>query len=771
MADDISLVVGVDYTELTGLVKTTDQTKKALGSISREFARTGDQRQYMRGINQLVVAQKRLDEASRLSRSEIMKLGAQMQQEAKFAQALTNATMGLSNAQMAATKSSNRMGVVTQQAGYQVSDFIVQVQSGTNAFVAFGQQASQLVGVLPLIASPLGLTAGAAVALSAGLGIAIPLVTAIGAAISRSGEAAKEATKDLKTYEDAIESLTKRADDFQKKRLSLTTEFDEDVLIASEKRIKLVNLIAQKQIESLSYTGKDLELSQNLIATLEEQLSKESEIVSKAVKRNRLEEERLQKVKAAAEWESGAEERRLEFLKRRDDFLGYFNSQIEANAKAEQDAIKKAEKLEKGRQKATEDSFNALMKSIEANDRANEQIERANKRAEEKQKSINAGARDRLRLLDQQNNVLEYQIKYGTESERVEALKNYHTLTNLRLSLEKQGVDESIVRVLVNQQEKLLTNKSILQDINEEAKTLKRLMEVDYIAIDPESQLMEMSLTPSKQRGPEEPKDKEKRDPVAELRKQLDVEEALVGKTEARKRVIQALGVDYKKYGKDTINSLEAQINRTIILQRLEEDRIQKLEDARQKQKEVADDIAGSMGDAFMSIVDGTKSVKDAFRDMARYIIGRLYEILVVEQMVQSISGAIQGAMIGPVQGPMLPSANGNVFSNGSVVPYANGGVVGSPVYFPMAGGRTGLMGEAGPEAIMPLKRGKNGKLGVQADGGGDITINQNFNFSANGDESVKKIIAQQAPKIAQMTQQQIMDSRRRGGQMKAVFG
>ena len=139
--------------------------------------------------------------------------------------------------------------------------------------------------------------------------------------------------------------------------------------------------------------------------------------------------------------------------------------------------------------------------------------------------------------------------------------------------------------------------------------------------------------------------------------------------------------------------------------------------------------------------------------------------------MVQSISGAIQGAMIGPVQGPMLPSANGNVFSNGSVVPYANGGIVGSPVYFPMSGGRTGLMGEAGPEAIMPLKRGKNGKLGVQAEGGGEVTIHQNFNFSANGDESVKKIIAQQAPKIAQMTQQQIMDSRRRGGQMKAVFG
>jgi hypothetical protein len=61
--------------------------------------------------------------------------------------------------------------------------------------------------------------------------------------------------------------------------------------------------------------------------------------------------------------------------------------------------------------------------------------------------------------------------------------------------------------------------------------------------------------------------------------------------------------------------------------------------------------------------------------------------------------------------------------------------------------------------------------LGVEAAGGGAVTIQQNFNFAANGDESVKKLIAQAAPKIAALTQQQIMDSRRRGGQMKAVFG
>ena len=169
-----------------------------------------------------------------------------------------------------------------------------------------------------------------------------------------------------------------------------------------------------------------------------------------------------------------------------------------------------------------------------------------------------------------------------------------------------------------------------------------------------------------------------------------------------------------------------------------------------------------------MSIVDGTKSAKDAFKDMARDIIKQLYRILVVEQMVNSISGAIQGSFGGAPQGPM-PS--GNAVPDTRMFKYANGGVVNSPTTFGMSGGKTGLMGEAGPEAIMPLKRGANGKLGVQMEGGGATTVVQNFNFSANGDDSVKRIIAQAAPKIAQMTKSEILNDRRRGGTMKATFG
>lgn len=78
-------------------------------------------------------------------------------------------------------------------------------------------------------------------------------------------------------------------------------------------------------------------------------------------------------------------------------------------------------------------------------------------------------------------------------------------------------------------------------------------------------------------------------------------------------------------------------------------------------------------------------------------------------------TGSVAGGVIGGTADKIVYSANGNVFSNGDVIPFAKGGVVSSPSMFPMTGNRTGLMGERGAEAIMPLKRTSNGQLGVQA--------------------------------------------------------
>jgi lambda family phage tail tape measure protein len=82
-----------------------------------------------------------------------------------------------------------------------------------------------------------------------------------------------------------------------------------------------------------------------------------------------------------------------------------------------------------------------------------------------------------------------------------------------------------------------------------------------------------------------------------------------------------------------------------------------------------------------------------------------------------------------------IPAANGATFSNG-IAKFASGGVVSSPTLFKFADGgttRTGLMGEAGPEAILPLSRGPGGKLGVMASGGGGGDVNVVVNVDASG--------------------------------------
>jgi hypothetical protein len=62
-------------------------------------------------------------------------------------------------------------------------------------------------------------------------------------------------------------------------------------------------------------------------------------------------------------------------------------------------------------------------------------------------------------------------------------------------------------------------------------------------------------------------------------------------------------------------------------------------------------------------------------------------------------------------------SALGNAFNRGNVIPFARGDIFDRPTLFPMAKGM-GVMGEAGPEAVIPLKRGSDGKLGI---GGGQV--------------------------------------------------
>jgi len=108
------------------------------------------------------------------------------------------------------------------------------------------------------------------------------------------------------------------------------------------------------------------------------------------------------------------------------------------------------------------------------------------------------------------------------------------------------------------------------------------------------------------------------------------------------------------------------------------------------------------------------------FSQVGQQMYMNLVTALLDELAIKPLISALKSVFVTA----MTPAANGMALSGG-VQRFASGGVVQSATTFGMAGGRTGLMGEAGPEAIMPLKRLPSGRLGVEAQGGG-TTINDN---------------------------------------------
>lgn len=162
---------------------------------------------------------------------------------------------------------------------------------------------------------------------------------------------------------------------------------------------------------------------------------------------------------------------------------------------------------------------------------------------------------------------------------------------------------------------------------------------------------------------------------------------------------------------------------------------VEELTQQQENMKAIASSIRDAFSGAFMSMVDGTKSVKDAFRDMARSIIMKLYEVLVVQRLVNGIMGFVGRAF--PSLAPAIAGAK------------AMGG--------PVTGGKAYLVGERGPEMVVPSRNAQvipNNQMG-----GSSVSVVQNISFGAG---VTRAEIQAMLPKIVESTKAAVFDAQRR---------
>ena len=207
-----------------------------------------------------------------------------------------------------------------------------------------------------------------------------------------------------------------------------------------------------------------------------------------------------------------------------------------------------------------------------------------------------------------------------------------------------------------------------------------------------------------------------------------------------------------------------------------------------------ANSIGTAFSDSFKSVIDGSATTQEAlagffknignyFLDMAAQIIQKMITLYILNSFVKLLPGGGSVPSFGsgvssglPLFGDYsglsgTPFAKGGVFNKNKIVPYAKGGIVKKPTMFAYAdggAGRFGLMGEAGAEAILPLSRGSNGKLGVQASGGGGGVSVGNINITVEntGEQLNPEAQKQLAGQVKGIVLSTLANERRSGGML-----
>lgn len=524
-------------------------------------------------------------------------------------------------------KSMSRFTLLTQQGGYQVGDFLVQVQSGTNALVALGQQGTQMAGTLTLLG-------GKFVAIGTAIGVVLPLLTAVGALWMRSRQEADKTSNSVDTLADKIERLTRVYKEFEHTRKAVSLGISEDEL-----------------------TG---------VETVEE--------LTERVKRLREEYQKLTERAFAAASGGGIS---FDYL-----FKGRELDSVVAQLKEAEQA------LERIRYKEFLEESSQFRESLRESRLAQiDLFDELYQRTEDWKASIASisfdGAKSSLQGLIADLN-LAYGVTRGIAGIFNHIVANAENLQPKRFNFPGQDGPSLTSRTQVaftNLNKIPLNNFPVLPDSMSVANSSGG------------------SGGGSKSKGGSQKAKETSEDYLAKLNSEIEQKRELINLYGEEKSVAERVIQLREESRKKELSISEERLTSIA----LEEQRIKTYV---QRQEAIFTTFTNTLEDSMMQLVEGATSVGDAFRNILRTMILEIYKQQAVKPFVSSVGSGF-GSLLG------------NIF------PFADGGVVNGPTTFPMKGG-TGLMGEAGPEAIMPLKRGADGKLGVQSSGERPIYVTMN---------------------------------------------
>jgi len=606
-------------------------------------------------------AQQRFDSGQkRLTRA--LKLGIVTSEEYySQLQRLKVASDQLAASSNRSSRSMNRAGMVMQQTGYQVGDFLVQVQGGTNAMVAFGQQATQMAGLLTVIGKTTAM-----IALGAALSIIIPLATALGAAWMRTRKAADEVSKAVKTFENRLESARDEMQGMVEDLDLLNSGF------GTLSELTLSNAIDQAK-DSLKEAREELEAfvlaSENIARTPE----------GAAI-----------------------------------NFLTGLVTNPEGN-------------LEEARE-----AYLLTVRQLAAL----QEMQRQNQQRERDEAVINGLHEARIYLQDQE-------AEKRKESEarliRIRGIMGDLTVEARAAAIEAGEFAKALIVLSSANRQDASTYSGRGSGTEWSGTGSSGAFEPTQATLDAYNGMVNPTKTGGGSSGASSAPQVT---PLETMVKEIALMEELRGKTEEYTYVRNKLGDTYSEFDREAVAGYEAQYAA-----------IQDLIDLDQERASLATSIADSIGDGYTAMVEGTMSVKDAFKSMAKDIIKQLWDVLVMQRLIGSVG---VGGGVG---------ATGVAGFIGGLLGFDGGGYTGSGARSGGVDGKGGFMAMLHPqETVVDHTKG-------QSSGGTTVQQTLNFNFSANGDETVKKLIAQAAPQIAKMTKSSMLDDRRRGGATKAAFG